>query len=179
MPYKDKQKRKEQLKKYYKENREAILLKEKAFYKENSEKKKKYGREYFQKNKVIKEKPTENQIKYWETLKNKKPWNWTGKTHENRRLRNLVEYQLWRKACFERDNYTCQKTKISGGDLEVHHINNFADYPDLRLAIDNGITLSKKMHREFHKIYGNKNNTMEQIVEFLCNPSPDQQTTIA
>ena len=32
----------------------------------------------------------------------------------------------------------------------------------------NGITLNDKAHKEFHKKYGNKNNTKEQLEEFLC-----------
>jgi len=86
---------------------------------------------------------------------------------ENCRIRKSIEYKLWRNACFERDNFTCQKTGISGGELEVHHINNFADFPDKRLNISNGITLSKKVHKDFHKIYGKKNNTKDQLIEFL------------
>ena len=38
---------------------------------------------------------------------------------------------------------------------------------DLTLDIDNGITLSESAHKEFHKIYGKKNNTKAQIDEFL------------
>jgi len=33
----------------------------------------------------------------------------------------------------------------------------------------NGITLSKKAHNEFHKKYGKRNNTPEQLNEFLKN----------
>lgn len=96
--------------------------------------------------------------------------NWKGGiSKENESIRTSHEYKLWRKACKERDNFICQKTGISGGRLEVHHIHNFADYPELRLAIDNGITLSKKAHKDFHKIYGKKNNTKEQLLEFLTN----------
>lgn len=90
-----------------------------------------------------------------------------GITPINRAIRASFEYRLWRKSCFERDNFTCQKYGISGGKLVVHHINNFADFSELRFAIDNGITLSKKAHKEFHKIYGNRNNTREQLGEFL------------
>lgn len=99
-----------------------------------------------------------------------KNFSWKGGiTPENKKIRNSVDYTMWRKACFERDNFTCQKTGISGGELECHHINNFADFPELRTSIENGITLSKKAHREFHKIYGIKNNTREQLIEFINN----------
>ena len=90
-----------------------------------------------------------------------------GITPENRRIRNSSELKLWRKACMERDNFTCQKTGEKGGKLVVHHIHNFAFYPELRTSIENGITLSKKAHKEFHHKYGKRNNTKEQLQEFL------------
>jgi len=94
--------------------------------------------------------------------------NWKGGiTSENHRMRESLEYKLWRKAVFARDNFTCQKYGIKGGELVAHHINNFADFPELRFAIDNGITLSEKVHKEFHKKYGIKNNTIEQFIEFM------------
>ena len=37
------------------------------------------------------------------------------------------------------------------------------------LLNDNGITLSKKAHKEFHAKYGKTNNTKEQLQEFLSN----------
>lgn len=86
---------------------------------------------------------------------------------DQQRIRKSFEYQLWRKAVFERDDFTCQKYGIRGGLLHAHHINNFADFPELRLAIDNGITLSEKAHKEFHKKYGKNNNSREQILDFL------------
>jgi len=96
--------------------------------------------------------------------------NWRGGiTPDNRRARNSIEFRLWRESVFARDNWTCQKTGIKGGKLHPHHIKNFAQYPELRFAIDNGITLSEKAHMQFHHKYGSKNNTKEQIDEFLQN----------
>jgi hypothetical protein len=83
------------------------------------------------------------------------------------RIRKSIEYRLWRKSVFKRDNFICQKCELSGGYLIAHHINNFADFPELRLAIDNGVTLCKKCHEDFHKRYSRKNNTKEQLEEFL------------
>ena len=35
------------------------------------------------------------------------------------------------------------------------------------IIYDNGITLSEKTHKEFHKKYCKKNNTREQLDEFI------------
>ncbi len=90
-----------------------------------------------------------------------------GRTPENDIARQGMEIHLWREAVFQRDNFTCQKTGQRGGILRAHHILNFAQYPDLRTSIENGITLSKESHQLFHKIYGIKNNTHDQLNEFL------------
>jgi hypothetical protein len=90
-----------------------------------------------------------------------------GITPKNRLIRSSLDHRLWREAVFKRDNYTCQKYGIKGGVLHPHHIKNFSQYPELRFAIDNGITLSEKAHKEFHKIYGQKNNTEDQLKEYL------------
>lgn len=108
----------------------------------------------------------------------KNHWNWIEdrsllKVPIEKRIRQSLEYQLWRKTCFERDNFTDQKTGISGGRLVVHHINNFIDFPELRFDINNGITLSEKSHIEFHKIYGKRNNTRSQLEEFLTASQED------
>ena len=74
-----------------------------------------------------------------------------GISKQNEKMRKGIEFRLWREAVFARDNFTCQKYGIKGGELHPHHIQNFAQYPELRFAIDNGITLSEKAHKEFHK----------------------------
>lgn len=111
-----------------------------------------------------------NKGKKMPTVSGRNHWKWKGEgglKEINHRIRDSLEIKLWRKAVFQRDNYTCQKTGKRGGILEAHHILNFSRYPELRFAIDNGITLSKESHKEFHRIYGKYKNTKEQLIEFL------------
>jgi hypothetical protein len=97
-----------------------------------------------------------------------KSYRWKGGiTPINNKIRNSIESKIWIYSVFVRDSFTCQKTKVKGGKLVAHHIQNFADFPELRFAIDNGITLSEEVHKEFHKKYGRKNNTRQQLEEFL------------
>lgn len=75
-----------------------------------------------------------------------------GKTPKDKLIRCNVEYRLWREAVFTRDNRTCQNRKCgSKEEIQTHHIQSFARFPELRLAIDNGITLCKKCHRKADK----------------------------
>ncbi len=69
----------------------------------------------------------------------------------NRDYRHCKEYEDWRKAVFERDNYTCVNCQKVGGTLEAHHIKTFNKYPKLRYCVSNGVTLCRKCHREAHK----------------------------
>ena len=110
-----------------------------------------------------------NKNKKCPQISGKKNGNWKdGVTPENCKIRRSIEYCLWRKAVFERDNYTCQKCDDDkGGNLIAHHIYNFANFPRLRFAINNGITFCKDCHQKFHKKYGQRNNNKEQLDDFL------------
>ena len=177
MPYNDIQKQRE----YYKKNKDKIIARSSLDYKLHREEKIKKSREHYQKIRpLIITGEGSGHGKGKKFQKGQTPWNkGLGNSTENHIIRTSLDYILWRKSCFERDNFTCQKYGVSGGKLVVHHINNFADFPELRFAIDNGITLSEKAHKEFHKLYGNRKNTREQLIEFLnrkdlfFNPSLD------
>jgi hypothetical protein len=96
-----------------------------------------------------------------------------GVSNRNELERKNCKTRLWRESVFKRDNWTCQKYKVIGNELHPHHIQNFSQFPELRFDVDNGITLSKRAHLEFHKIYGQQNNTREQIDEFLMDEKKD------
>lgn len=74
----------------------------------------------------------------------------------------------WRKKVFERDNYTCQCCGKRGGtELNAHHIDGFNWCKDKRFDVNNGTTLCKSCHTEFHKLYKCGDNTEVQYNDFI------------
>lgn len=126
-----------------------------------------YGRHHSEESK----RKTSKTLKDGGKLAGEKNPAWKGGiTPENHNIRAGIEYHLWREAVFARDHFSDQKYGGGEGNLIAHHLRNFADFPELRTSIENGITLSEKSHIEFHKKYGKKNNTREQMEEFLGRP---------
>lgn len=78
-----------------------------------------------------------------------------GVTPEHQRIRSSLKYQAWRKAVFERDDYTCQMCGTKRSPFNADHIKKFADYPELRFDLDNGRTLCEPCHKNT-PTYGNK-----------------------
>ena len=110
----------------------------------------------------------ETKRKISEATKGEKSHNWKGGvTTVHERIRSSAKYRSWRKSVFERDEYICQKTLTKCEESRCHHIENFCNNEELRFVVNNGITLSKESHMEFHKIYGQFNNTREQLEEYL------------
>lgn len=102
--------------------------------------------------KAKKGKPTARKGKSIQWVIGEKNRHWKGGiTPINEKIRKSIEYRLWRECIFKRDNYTCtcckEKEKVSGR-LEAHHIKPFAQFPELRFAIDNGQTLCKECHKK-------------------------------
>ena len=87
--------------------------------------------------------------------------------HEIPSERNLTAMKVWRKAVYERDSYNCVACGAHGGDLNAHHIQAYDTNKDLRLSVDNGVTLCPACHTKFHQKYGFGGNTREQFLEWL------------
>lgn len=83
---------------------------------------------------------------------NEKSSHWKGGlTLIDKRERGRIEIKLWRESVFKRDNYTCQNCGAQKIFLNAHHIKSFKHFPELRTAIENGITLCRECHREEHR----------------------------
>lgn len=96
-------------------------------------------------------------------------WN-PNLTDEERLIkRKTPEYSEWRRKVFERDEYKCIKCRGRGSSLNAHHILNHSEHTDLRLDINNGVTLCYECHKEFHKKFGWNHNNEKQLKEFIEN----------
>ena len=59
------------------------------------------------------------------------------------------EVRAWRAAVLARDSHLCTECG-SGCDLEAHHLVRWADAPELRIVVENGVTLCKRCHVAAH-----------------------------
>lgn len=85
--------------------------------------------------------------------------------------RHAKQYKEWRANVLARDEHRCQFGNcVARNNLEVHHIERFADNPSKRFDTVNGITLCKQHHQivnrqeqtyapMFAKIVAGKKNT--------------------
>ena len=74
-----------------------------------------------------------------------------GKAKERNCSSQTRAYKRWRKAVFERDDYTCVFCSTRGGNLNADHILPYAFFPHLRLSLNNGRTLCIDCHQKTYK----------------------------
>jgi hypothetical protein len=76
-------------------------------------------------------------------IKMKEDWEYVSSKDklERNRFRSQIQKQV-----FKRDNYTCQICGKRGGNIQVDHIQPWAEYVELRFCIDNCRTLCVKCH---------------------------------
>lgn len=97
-----------------------------------------------------------------------------GITSINYLERKNTKYYDWRRSVFERDNYTCNICKEKGNKLVAHHLESFAINKELRTDMNNGITLCKQCHNEFHKICG-KITTKTDYSKYIIKLEEEQE----
>ena len=71
-----------------------------------------------------------------------------GITSQNESIRRGLQYRLWRKAVFNKDNFVCQECGERGGKLRAHHLKPFSIFPESRFDVKNGLTLCENCHRK-------------------------------
>lgn len=82
--------------------------------------------------------------------------NWQGGKTQGQKKRQLQECKDWRMSVFKRDNFTCVVCNVVGGKLNAHHIKEWAKFPELRLDVNNGVTMCEECHKLYHKEARNK-----------------------
>lgn len=84
-------------------------------------------------------------------------------------VRGSRDYRQWRLSIFERDDYICQYCSKKQKNPHTHHINNYADFPEQRLLLENGITLCKKHHKEYHLYDGSRHAGRNSFNKWMSN----------
>lgn len=94
-------------------------------------------------------------------------WN-PNLTQEDRiKSRKTKKDTKWRKSVYTKDNYTCQVCGAKNCKLNAHHLDGWAENPELRYDVTNGVTLCINCHNKFHSIYGKKSIIRKQFQDFI------------
>lgn len=90
-------------------------------------------------------------------------------TQEDRDYRRcLPGYKAFVLNVFRRDGFKCGCCGDDrGGNLVAHHLNSYNWDKENRTNPNNAVTLCNDCHKEFHRQYGNGDNTREQFIEFI------------
>lgn len=101
-------------------------------------------------------------------------------TDEDRKKdRKIRGYQKWRDGVIKRDNNTCQSCNKTNCELNAHHLNSYDWCSEQRTDINNGITLCKTCHINFHNQYGYGGNTKEQFEEWIKLVNLENEKAVA
>ena len=86
-----------------------------------------------------------------------------------KRQRDTPKVREWRKAIMRRDDYTCAVCGKHGGRMQAHHLNSWASCRDQRHDVDNGVTMCRVCHHDFHMSLGGPRTpcTKQDFVKYL------------
>ncbi len=89
---------------------------------------------------------------------------------------NDPQYKAWRYKVKARDNYCCRMPNCSATrKLNAHHIKRWADFPNLRYDVTNGITLCKTCHKI---VTGNEQFYESLFIDIVNNTEPKKDSYI-
>lgn len=66
---------------------------------------------------------------------------------------SIPGYWSWAQFIYRKYSEVCSICGL-GDEITAHHLNCFSDYPDERVDVNNGVSICKDHHKEFHSIYG-------------------------
>lgn len=101
--------------------------------------------------------------------------NWK---EETRRKQRRGKHGSWSRAVISRDNATCQMCGATE-QLQAHHICSYADYPDKRWDVSNGLTVCFSCHLKIHSAanenWVNSGEVLPATGTAGDNPEPSSQ----
>ena len=100
--------------------------------------------------------------------------NWKGGiTEENDIIRKSKDHKDWSKEVYAKDNYECFHCgkHCQKGDIVAHHLLSFANYPDIRFIVDNGITMCRSCHLKLHNRLRKQDNLLNRRTSYFAVPS--------
>jgi hypothetical protein len=90
---------------------------------------------------------SEGKKSFNEKMKGEKSPCWKGGISRDTHSLARPEYKEWRTKVFTRDNFKCRiANENCKGQLQAHHILRWADFPELRYEVNNGIALCVAHH---------------------------------
>lgn len=116
-----------------------------------------------------------------ENLTGNNAFNWRGGNGTLlNNVRKLTASSDWTKSILLRDEFKCQSCGRGSNKLNVHHLapfrsivrrNNITSSTEAQLCdelwnLDNGVTMCKTCHRQFHNTYGIYKFTPEDFLKF-------------
>lgn len=88
--------------------------------------------------------------------------------------------QSAKQSAKRRDKWRCQitghePTKYDKSSMAVHHIFSQKHYPHLAMSLDNLVTLTEKVHQDFHNWNGDFDNrcTVDNLIQFVNEQYPE------
>ncbi len=78
-------------------------------------------------------------------IRGEKHWAWKGGISIHHHSVSEPKYKEWRMLVFTRDSFKCKMCNTKK-NLQAHHILRWADFPELRYDVNNGITLCIAHH---------------------------------